>query len=391
MSNRQPGRVKPKPFAVYFVPALLLAVAGFFDSIYLSVSHYRVHTDISYKSFCAVSRAINCDTVSQSPYAVFLDIPVPLWGVIGYLLALLLLAFAGLDARRRPDGEKRGWTLLLLVSLGYSLYSIVLALISNYLIHSYCIMCIVSYGINFALLFYCWLIRRRFTETTLAKGLLRDIAFFVSGRRRQATWALLGTAVILLYLFLPAYWQVRPDELDVSLPRGLTAEGHPWIGAEEPELTIVEFTDYLCFQCRKMHFYLRDLTEAHPETIRLVHRNFPVDHEFNPIVRNAFHVGSGKMALLSVYAAKQGKFWEMNDHLFSVKRGSLSLKELADETGLPAAELAGSLRNPRIRRELRQDIREALSLGVTGTPSYLINGQVYLGVIPADLINKAIK
>lgn len=391
MSNRQSGRVKPKPFAVYFVPALLLAAAGFFDSIYLSVSHYRVHTDISYKSFCAVSRAINCDTVSQSPYAVFLDIPVPLWGVIGYLLALLLLAFAGLDARRRPDGEKRGWTLLLVVSLGYSLYSIVLALISNYLIHSYCIMCIVSYGINFALLFYCWLIRRRFTETTLAKGLVRDIRFFVSGRRRQATWAFLGTAVILLYLFLPSYWQVRPEGLDVSLPHGLTAEGHPWIGAEDPELTIVEFTDYLCFQCRKMHFYLRDLTEAHPETIRLVHRNFPVDHEFNPIVRNAFHVGSGKMALLSVYAAKQGKFWEMNDHLFSVKRGSLSLKELADSTGLPAAELAGALRNQRIRRELRQDIREALSLGVTGTPSYLINGQVYLGVIPAELINKAIK
>ncbi len=389
LRRREP--IVPQPFAVYYVPAFLLALAGFADSVYLSLSHYRVHTDISYKSFCAISRAINCDTVSQSPYAIFLDVPVPLWGVIGYFFFLLLLIFAGRDARHQPTGKKRGWTALTAVALAFSIYSIILALISNYLIHSYCIMCIVSYGINFALLFYCWLIRRRFSEIRLIRGMIADVRFFLSARGYQLSWGLLGAGVVLVYLFLPHYWEIRPAELDISLPHGLTAEGHPWIGAADPKLTIEEFTDYLCFQCRKMHFYLRELVEANPDTLRLVHRHFPVDHQFNPLVREAFHVGSGKMALLAIFAAEQGKFWEMNDQLFIVDRGSLSVKELAEKTDLSASDLVRALRSSRTHRVLRQDIRDGIELGVSGTPSYVINGEVYLGVIPAAVINRVVQ
>ncbi|MBU3949567.1 MAG: hypothetical protein KJ826_15285 [Proteobacteria bacterium] len=43
-----------------------------------------MYTDIGYESFCAISKAINCDTVSQSPYSVFLGVPLAIWGVAGY-------------------------------------------------------------------------------------------------------------------------------------------------------------------------------------------------------------------------------------------------------------------------------------------------------------------
>ena len=85
-------------FGMYFWVAVALAAAGLVDSIYLSVSHYRNYVDIGYSSFCAISRAINCDTVSQSPYAIFLGMPVPVWGVIGYIFVLLLIYFAGMKA-----------------------------------------------------------------------------------------------------------------------------------------------------------------------------------------------------------------------------------------------------------------------------------------------------
>ena len=62
---------KPLPFVVYWLTVLMLTGAGLAAAIYLSVSHYRVYTDVDYKSFCAISRAINCDTVSQSPYSIF--------------------------------------------------------------------------------------------------------------------------------------------------------------------------------------------------------------------------------------------------------------------------------------------------------------------------------
>ncbi|MCK4984363.1 MAG: hypothetical protein KAS40_02535, partial [Desulfobacterales bacterium] len=151
--------IRPLPFGVYFWTVIMITVIGLIDSIYLSVSHYRVYTDIGYKSFCAISRAINCDTVSQSSYSIFINLPVPVWGVIGYGFLLLCLLLAG----SKSAEKKRIWSIVFWISLVFACYSVILALVSNYLIGSYCIMCIVSYGVNLSLLFYAWLIRRRFS------------------------------------------------------------------------------------------------------------------------------------------------------------------------------------------------------------------------------------
>ena len=384
---RRRKRIQPLPFRYYFLPVMLLVLAGLLDSVYLSYSHHRVFTDISYESFCAISKAINCDTVSQSPYAVFLDIPVPIWGVVGYLFLLILILFAGSDRSR----DKSGWTLLMVISGAYSIYSIILALISNYLIHSYCIMCIASYAINFALLFYCWLIRRRFSVERFWRGLFSDFVFFAALPRHQAVFGIFGIGFILMVLFLPEYWKIEYGSLNTDLTHGITADGHPWIGAENPTLTIVEYTDYLCFQCRKMHYYLRNLVEAHPDRIRLVHRHFPIDNEFNPIARDRFHVGSGKLALLAIYAVQKGKFWQMNDVLFSIPRGSLPLMEVAEKTGMDARELAWALKSKWTKALLANDISDGLELGLTATPSYVIDGKVYVGIIPPQIITSVIE
>ena len=148
-------RIDPLPFPIYFWTIFFLTIAGIASASYLSISHYRVYTDIAYRSFCAISKDINCDTVSQSPYSIFLGLPVPIWGIIGYLFVLLFLPLA----RNKEAAKKRIWTLMFLVALAFSIYSVILAMISTFIIHSYCIMCIVSYAISFLLLF--WRIRKQ--------------------------------------------------------------------------------------------------------------------------------------------------------------------------------------------------------------------------------------
>jgi uncharacterized membrane protein len=110
-------KVIPLSFSVYFWAVVILAFCGLADSIYLSISHYRVYTDIGYRSFCAVSKSINCDTVSQSPYSIFLGLPVPVWGIVGYVFFLLLLPLAW----NPPAENKRIWPVLFLVSLAFSI------------------------------------------------------------------------------------------------------------------------------------------------------------------------------------------------------------------------------------------------------------------------------
>ena len=386
-TNQKSKAVNPLPFPVYFWTVAVLAIAGLIDSIYLAISHYRVYTDIAYSSFCAISQSINCDTVSQSPYSILFHLPVPIWGIIGYTFFLLFLPLAWSKAAEK----KRIWSLLCLVSLIFSISSIILALISTLKIHSHCIMCLLSHGINFMLLFYTWMIRKRFEGEGIIDGLRVDIRFLICKKRQTLSlFAPLTTGVILALLFFPVYWSFDPPALSAYMPHGLTEDGHPWVGAENPQLEIVEFTDYQCFQCNKMHFYLRQIMAKYPGKIRLIHRHFPMDHELNPIVKNPIHWGSGKLAMLAIYAASQNRFWQLSDILFSIARvqSEINIHELALATGLDPAGLSRAVTDPQIRLLLKKDIIDGLKMGVAGTPSFVIDGKVHEGQIPPEILKQ---
>jgi uncharacterized membrane protein/protein-disulfide isomerase len=383
-------KITPLPFAVYWWTVLMLTGAGLADAIYLAVSHYRVYTDVGYQSFCAISRAINCDTVSQSPFSILLGLPVPIWGVVGYSFLLLFLPLAAGKAAE----SKRIWALIFWISLVFSAYSIVLAFISSYYIGSYCIMCMVSYGVNLSILFYSWLIRRRFSNSGLIADTREDLLFLLT--KRVTTRLLFPgcfAVVLLIWIFFPSYWHFQPPPLAEHVPTGITAEGHPWIGAQQPVLVINEFTDYQCFQCKKMHYLLRQIISENANRIRMVHRNYPMDNKFNPIVKQPFHIGSGEMALLALFAESKDKFWEMNDYLYSIagQHNHIEIKELAQKLDLNTGELARSLSDPGNRYKLKHDIQAGIKLGITGTPAYVIEGKVYLGQIPAEILQTGMK
>jgi uncharacterized membrane protein/predicted DsbA family dithiol-disulfide isomerase len=379
--------IQPLAFGMYYWVAVALAVVGILDSTYLAISHYRIYTDIGYESFCAISRAINCDTVSQSPYAIFVGLPVPVWGVLGYVFVLMILILAGTKAAQR----KRIWALLFAVSLFYSVYSVVLAIISLVYIHSYCIMCILSYGINFMLLYYCWLIRRRFDPDPYLVSLREDLVFLLQNRRLTASvLAPFAVVTIILWTYFPVYWKLQPPVSSDEMSTGFTQEGFPWIGSENADIVITEFTDYLCFQCNKMHHYLRKLLTRYPGKIKIIHRQFPMDSRFNPIVRNPFHEGSGALSLLAVYAGTEGKFWQISDYLFANARktGHIDLRSLAETFKIDYDKLSRSFGKRAIWLRLHKDIMDGIKLGVTGTPAFLIDGKLYSAQIPPEILSR---
>ena len=384
-SNKK--KVKALPYPVYLFSVLGVVLCGFVTSVYLSISHYKVYTDLGYRSFCAISKAINCDTVSQSPYSIFLGIPVPVWGVIGYTFILLLLKFAS----TKEAGRSRIWAIIFWLSIAFSSYSAILAYISSFFIGSYCALCIVTYGVNFLMLFLSWIIHRRFSTENIFKATKADFVYLRFQRRKLLPLIVPFAAMVAFTIFFfPAYWEYKPPSASSRIPTGVTEEGHPWIGSKEPILEIIEFSDYQCFQCKKMHFYLRQLVANNTSKIRLIHRNFPLDHEYNFIIKKPFHVGSGKMALMSIYASTVGKFWEMNDLLYSYagNTDSIDIASLAVQLNLDPVQLSLALTNRKIKHKLRVDIWTGMKHRITGTPSYIINGEVHQGSISPETIKK---
>jgi protein-disulfide isomerase len=255
-------------------------------------------------------------------------------------------------------------------------------------------MCILSFGLSFFLLYYTWLIRKRFDKFEITDGLRLDIDYLWKFRKKTLpVFILFLSFVLVLFIAFPVYWNLAPPLLSKEMLHGITKDGHPWIGARNPELEITEFTDYQCFQCKKMHFFLRQLIDKHPDKIRLIHRHFPMDHNFNPIVKRPFYIGSGQMALLAIYASSKDKFWQMNDVLFEINRESktINIKELAEAVGLNPVELGHSVNNKMLRSKLQRDILNGLKLRISGTPAYVIDKEVYLGQIPPEIIKSALK
>ncbi|MDY0389453.1 MAG: vitamin K epoxide reductase family protein [Desulfobulbus oligotrophicus] len=384
------NKTTPWPYHWYTVPVLFLLLLGLIDSGYLGWLHYKNYTDITFSSFCALSTSINCDTVSQSPWSILFGLPLAVWGIFAYLVFLVLF----LPVFRHNQARMPIWYVLLTLAFSYSAFSIYLGFISATRIHAHCILCMASYAISFLLLIYSFIIIRRFCGTFSISGLIAALRTTMRSPLSAAGLPVLFAAFVLVKMLLPSYWHYTLPAVTEEVAHGLTEEGHPWIGAANPQLTIHEYTDYQCFQCGKMHQFLRRLVAEHPDTIRLVHHHYPMDHEFNTvIVPEPFHVGSGKMAMLAIYAVSQNKFWAMNDALYELGREkqAFSTKTLADKTGISAGELTAAIQYPPIRNALLVDIRLGMKLHITGTPSYVIDGEVYTGSIPPEILKTALQ
>jgi protein-disulfide isomerase len=234
-----------------------------------------------------------------------------------------------------------------------------------------------------------WIIRRRFPEKGFLISLKKDLLFLWQPWKKK-TIVLVAFLLVMsiMPLVFPSYWEFSPPDLTADLPSGMTEEGDPWIGAQNPEFVIIEYSDYMCFQCRKMHIYLRQIVANNPDKIRLVHRHFPMVKEFNPLLTGSFHPASGKLAIAAAYAAYEGRFWQMNDILYQTPKDikKLDIRELAQKSGVSFEGLASAPYNRFFYRKIKRDVLKGIEVGVTATPAYEVNGKLYQGRVPIDLI-----
>ena len=135
---------KLRPVETLTKVIIFLAIIGIFVSLYLVYLHYTP----SGSSFCNINEKFNCDVVNKSVYSEFLGIPVAIIGFMGYLSFIVIgVAFlAGYDwsiihPKLRP--KHLNWLLLAFGVTGF-IFSLYLAYIEEFVLHTWCIMCIVS-------------------------------------------------------------------------------------------------------------------------------------------------------------------------------------------------------------------------------------------------------
>ena len=367
----------------------LLCLAGVGVAIELTRIHVLVHTDPSYHSVCSVSEGLNCEIVALSPYSVFAGIPVSMWGIAGYL-GMGLLALWGASARRLHPGWPLG--LLLFLAATSVVCASALAFISVTQIDSLCLFCIASYVISGALLVVA-IISWRKARAGVVELVRADGKALVARPALFALLAMVGTATPgALLVAVPSYWKVPGWDDLPRLTTGTDNDGHHWVGASDPAVTITEFSDYQCPHCRAAHRNIRLLTAQHPERIRLVHRHLPLDQACHPAVRRPFHTHACLFAEAAECAGRQGRFWEMNDALFAIQgtviTSAVDPVALAARLGLNHSAFRRCLESHATADHIGADVRAAMALRLNGTPSFLVGDRPFLGGIPKEEVER---
>jgi len=97
-------------------------------------------------------------------------------------------------------------------------------------------------------------------------------------------------------------------------------------------------------------------------------------------------------AVASEAARKQGKFWEFHDKLFAnqSKMEPDDLKKYAQEIGLNVEKFEKDLVDKDLQKRIEDDVAEAKTNGVTGTPGFFVNGRFLSGAKPFDEFAKVI-
>lgn len=152
-----------------------------------------------------------------------------------------------------------------------------------------------------------------------------------------------------------------------------------WIGAEKPDVTLVQFFDYACGFCRASLPDVQRLVKEDPK-IRVVFRELPI-----------LSADSEQAARVSLAAATQNRYASFHDAMYASGRPSTeTIAQAARTAGLDPAQLQQAMRSPEAEQEIVRNLDLARALGFNGTPSWVVGDQTLSGAVGYEALKKAV-
>ena len=159
--------------------------------------------------------------------------------------------------------------------------------------------------------------------------------------------------------------------------------GAPFRGPEDAPITIVEFSDFQCPFCRRVQPTLKQLQDTYGDKLRWSFKDLPLI---------SIHPDAQKAAEAARCAGDQEKFWEFRAAMFEESQINRALfDKTAEAIGLDKEKFTSCLDSDTYAQAVQDDLREAESLGLNGTPAFLINGVLLSGAQPYEAFEQVIE
>ncbi len=155
-------------------------------------------------------------------------------------------------------------------------------------------------------------------------------------------------------------------------------------GPDDAPVTLLEYGDFECPFCGQAEQVIRELLVEHGDDVRYVWRHLPL---------NDVHPSAQLAAEASEAASAQGSFWEMYDTLLT-HQGELTPRDLrryAADLGLDVERFMDEIRRREHAARISEDVATADESGVSGTPTFFINGRRHYGVYDIHTLTEAVR
>jgi protein-disulfide isomerase len=192
--------------------------------------------------------------------------------------------------------------------------------------------------------------------------ILREMAEQLEARDKQAEEDLRGKSLV-----------TYKDEVFKS-------SRDPVVGNAKGDVTVVEFMDYNCGWCKKAMSEMQTLV-TQDKNVRIVMKEFPIFGEHSEYAARA-----------ALAAARQNKYWELHQAMFS-HEGQVTtdiVNQLAEAQGLDMAKLKTDIESKEVGEQIAANMQLGKSLAINGTPAFVIDAKVYGGYLSMDNLNAAI-
>jgi protein-disulfide isomerase len=169
-----------------------------------------------------------------------------------------------------------------------------------------------------------------------------------------------------------------------DLPRvDVSKDDDPMRGAANAKVTVIQFAEFQCPYCGRAKETVEKVLKNYDGKVNMVFRDFPL----------GFHDRAIPAAVAANCAGAQGKYWEMWDAMMSNQRAlsDTDLEGYATKAGVASMDTWHQcLQDPAQAEEVKKDIHDGETAGVTGTPAFFINGLMISGAQPYEKFSSII-
>ena len=146
-------------------------------------------------------------------------------------------------------------------------------------------------------------------------------------------------------------------------------------GSTAQKVTLIEYGDFECPACEAMYPSVQQIKAQYKDNLTFVFRNMPLTN---------IHPNALAAATAAEAAGLQGKFFEMYQQLYdqqpvwgnaNVSQRANYFEQYARQIGLNLDKYRKDLNNPSVDQKIQHDIASSRTFDVTGTPTFILNGQ----------------